>query len=127
MNPLRALFTLDPDIAFLNHGSFGATPIPVMDEWQAWQRRLERQPVQFFITDLPDLLATARQALADLIHAGRDDLVFVPNATTAVNLIAHSLDLGPGDDVLTTEQEYGACDYAWNFYSQRQGFRVVRQ
>ncbi len=91
MKPLRDLFLLDPDITFLNHGSFGATPIPVVEAQQAWQHRLEWQPVQFFITDMPDLLADARQALASLIHASRDDLAFVPNATTAVNIVSRSL------------------------------------
>ena len=94
MNPLRDLFLLDPDVTFLNHGSFVATPIPVMEAQQAWRRRLERQPVQFFISDMPGLLADTRQALSSLIHAGRDDLAFVPNATTAINIVARSLPLG---------------------------------
>lgn len=127
MQNLRDFFQLDLDIIFLNHGSFGATPRPVFAVYQNWQRQLERQPVKFLGRDLPDLLQTARQALADFVHAGRDDLVFVPNATFGVNVVARSLPLGPGDEVLTTNHEYGACTHAWQFLSQKRGFDLVQR
>jgi isopenicillin-N epimerase len=126
MNNLRSLFQLGPDVVFLNHGSFGATPRPVFDVYQEWQRRLERQPVHFLATELPDLLAEARAILAGYVGAAADDVAFIPNATFGVNLIARSLPLGPGDEVLTTNHEYGACDHVWQFLSQKQGF-VYRQ
>jgi isopenicillin-N epimerase len=127
MNNLRSLFQLDPDVVFLNHGSFGATPRPVLDVYQEWQRRLERQPVHFLATELPDLLAEARQALAVYVGAAADDVAFIPNATFGVNLIARSLSLGPGDEVLATDHEYGACDNVWSFLSQKQGFSYKQQ
>lgn len=126
MNNLRSLFQLDPDVVFLNHGSFGATPRPVFEVYQEWQRRLERQPVHFLAAELPDLLAEARAVLAGYVGAAADDVAFIPNATFGVNLIARSLPLGPGDEVLTTNHEYGACDHVWQFLSQKQGF-VYRQ
>ncbi len=127
MSSLRDLFLLDPTVTFLNHGSFGATPRPVYEVYQEWQRRLEWQPVQFLGTDIGEYLATARQALGSYLNAHPDDLVYVPNATFGVNVIARSLNLGPEDEVLTTDHEYGACDNTWLFLSGKQGFRYVRQ
>ncbi len=127
MKGLRSLFQLDPDVVFLNHGSFGATPQPVLDVSQDWQRRLERQPVHFLAVELPDLLADARKVLADYVGAAADDVAFIPNATFGVNMIARSLPLGPGDEVLTTDHEYGACDNVWSFLSQKHGFTYKKQ
>jgi isopenicillin-N epimerase len=123
---LRHEFLLDPDVAFLNHGSFGACPRPVLERYQAWQRDLEREPVDFTARRLPGLLAEARAALASFLGASSEDLAFVPNATTAVNLAARSLDLRPGDEVLATDLEYGACDLAWEWACARAGARYVR-
>lgn len=127
MATLKSQFLLDPDIIFLNHGSFGATPRPVFTAYQQWQRRLENQPVHFLTQELGDHLATARQALGNLINAPATDLVYVPNATFAVNIVARSLQLGPGDELLTTDHEYGACLNTWEFMSRQRGFTIVRQ
>jgi len=127
MTNLKDLFLLDPDVVFLNHGSFGAAPRPVFAAYQAWQRHLEHQPVAFLLDELPDHLADARRELGRFLNAGRDDLVYVPNATFGVNVVARSLDLGPGDELLTTDHEYGACYNVWDFLSQKRGFDVVRQ
>lgn len=124
---LKSQFLLDPEVIFLNHGSFGATPRPVFDAYQGWQRRLERQPVHFFAEELIDHFATARRELAAFLHAEPNDLVYIPNATFGVNIVARSLPLGPGDEVLTTNHEYGACDNVWHFLSQKQGFCYRRQ
>ena len=127
MSDLRALFLLDPEVIFLNHGSFGATPRPVFDAYQRWQRRLEEQPVRFLSRELPDLLAEARSALAAYLGVTGDDVVYVPNATFAVNVVARSLPLAPGDEVLTTDHEYGACENVWRFLSQKKGFAYIRR
>lgn len=127
MNNLKELFLLDPDVVFLNHGSFGATPRPVFAAYQAWQRRLERQPVAFLLDELPGHLAAARRELGAFLNAGRDDVVYVPNATFGVNVVARSLDLGPGDEVLATGHEYGACHNVWAFLGRKRGFTYVRQ
>jgi isopenicillin-N epimerase len=123
----KELFSLDPEVHFLNHGSFGATPRPVFEAYQAWQRRLERQPVQFIAAELGGHLAEARQALGNYIQAAADDLVFVPNATFGVNVVARSLAFGAGDEVLATDHEYGACENAWKFLSQKRGFQYLNQ
>ena len=123
---MRELFLLDPDVVFLNHGSFGACPRPVFERYQAWQRELEREPVDFIVRRLPGLLAEARAALAAYVGAAADDLTFVQNAGTGVNMAARSLDLQPGDEVLATDLEYGACDLAWEAICARAGARYVR-
>jgi isopenicillin-N epimerase len=123
---MKELFLLDPDVVYLNHGSFGACPRPVFERYQAWQHELEREPVDFIARRLPGLLADARAALADYVGAQPDDLTFVQNATTGVNMAARALDLKPGDEVLTTDLEYGACDYTWEHVCARAGARYVR-
>jgi isopenicillin-N epimerase len=127
MDDLKKQFLLDTEVVFLNHGSFGATPRPVFDVYQAWQRRLERQPVKFFSRELDGYFEEARRVLGEYLNVEADDLVYVPNATHGVNVVARSLSLGPGDEVLTTDHEYGACDRTWRFLSQKQGFRYLRQ
>jgi isopenicillin-N epimerase len=123
---VKDLFLLDPEVVFLNHGSFGACPRPVFESYQAWQRELEREPVQFIARRLTDLLADARTALGEYVGAQADDLTFVPNATTAVNIAARALHLQAGDEVLATNLEYGACDLAWKHECAKAGARYVR-
>ena len=127
MTPLKPLFLLDPDVVFLNHGSYGATPRPVFEACQEWRLRLEREPVQFINNELPALLRQARGALGEYLNADPDDLVYVPNATFGMNVIARSVPLAPGDEVLTTDHEYGAVDNAWLHVCRRRGARYVRQ
>ena len=112
---LRAEFLLSPDITFLNHGSFGACPRPVFETYQNWQRELESNPVGFLGQRLPDLLATASARLAAYLGTVADNLVFVPNATYGVNVVARSIILQPGDEVLTSDHEYGAVNRTWRF------------
>ena len=127
MNPFKELFQLEPDVIFLNHGSFGATPKPVFEVYQNWQRRLERQPVRFLQREISGHLKEARESLARYLNVTGDDLIFVPNATFGVNIVANSLKLGEGDEVLTCDQEYGACDKTWTYRSQQKGFSYVKQ
>jgi isopenicillin-N epimerase len=126
MHSMRDLFNLDPGIHFLNHGSFGACPRPVFDTYQGWQRELERQPVEFLGRRVEGLLAESRAALGEFLGVGGDDLVYFPNPTTAVNMVARSLAaatarngrapfLRPGDEILTTDHEYGALDRTWGY------------
>ena len=118
-------WTLDPEVVFLNHGSFGACPTPVLEKQQEIRARMERQPVQFFVRDYEGLMTTAREELADLVGAAAEDLVFVTNATTGVNAILRSLDLRPGEELLTTNHEYNACRNALEFVAGRAGARVI--
>jgi isopenicillin-N epimerase len=124
---LRRHFLLRPDIAFLNHGSFGACPRPVFEEYQRWQAELERQPVEFLGRRFNDLMRAARAPLAEYLGTATDNIVYVPNATIGVNIVARSLRLEPGDEILTTDHEYGACDRAWRLVCEKSGaaYRAV--
>jgi isopenicillin-N epimerase len=121
---LRDLFLLDPEVVFLNHGSFGACPRPVFEEYQRWQRELERQPVAFF-RRAEGLLAEARAALGRYLNAEADSLLFVPNATTGLNIFIRSLKLQPGDEILTSDHEYGALNRTWEFVCERTGATYI--
>ncbi len=124
---LREQFLLDPGIVFLNHGSFGATPRPVFEVWQAWQRELEREPVAFVQRRQEPLLDAARGRIGSYLNADPDDLTFVTNATSGLNVIARSLPLEPGDEVLTTNLEYGALNMTWDYLCSKAGARYVHQ
>jgi len=121
----RQFWLLDPDVVFLNHGSFGACPMPVLAAQQRLREQLERQPLLFFNHDFEPLLDAARSQLAQFVGAEATDLVFVPNATTGINAVLRSLSLGPDDELLTTNQEYNACRNALNYVAQRTGAQVV--
>jgi isopenicillin-N epimerase len=123
---LRAEFLIDPDVAFLNHGSFGATPEPVFAEYGRWQRELERQPVEFLGRRADGLLDAARATMSDYLGCRSDELVFNPNATTGVNVVARSLPLRPGDEVVGTDLEYGACERTWEWFCAKQGANYVK-
>ncbi len=125
--PTRGLFLLDPDVVFLNHGSYGACPRPVFEEYQRLQLELEREPVEFLSLKrrFPELIGNARERLAAYVGASASDLVLVPNATTAVNAVARSLDLQPGDEVVSTTHEYGGNDLLWRYTCERRGARYL--
>ena len=89
--PSKTDFVLDPSIHFLNHGSFGACPRPVFESYQRWQAELERQPVAFLGRRATELLAASRAALAAYLGADADDLVYFPNPTTAINMVARNV------------------------------------
>lgn len=108
-------FLLDPELVFLNHGSYGACPRPVFDRYQEWQRELERRPVEFLGRRFDDLVEDALAPLAAYVGAEAEDLVFVPNTTAGLNAVIRSLRLEPGDEVLATTSEYGALVRTWEF------------
>jgi isopenicillin-N epimerase len=122
---LSAAWSLDPDIVFLNHGSFGATPKRVLQEQSELRARIERQPVRFFIRELEALLDEVREELGRFLGADPNDLALVPNATTGVNTVLRSLDFGPGDELLTTSHAYNACANALAYVAERAGAKVV--
>ena len=122
----RADFLLREDIIFLNHGSFGACPRPVFERYQSWQRELEWQPIDFLLRNRAQLMADARAEMAAYLNVSPDDIVFVTNATSGVNVALRSLPLQPGDELLTTSHEYGAIYRALEFVAGKTGANIVR-
>lgn len=120
-----AYWTLNPQIIFLNHGSFGACPFPVLEAQKQVRQELEREPVRFFLREFEPLLDQARDQLAQFVGVEARDLVFVPNATTGVNSVLRSLQLNPGDELLTTDHEYNASRNALEFVADRADARIV--
>ncbi len=122
---LRAHWTLDPDTAFLNHGSFGACPSTVLAYQSELRARMERDPVRFLVDDLERMLDEARVDIGAFLGSRPENLAFVPNATMGVNSVVRSLALSPGDELLTTNHAYNACANVLRFVAERTGARVV--
>lgn len=117
---------LDPAVVQLNHGSFGACPIPVLEAQAGWRDRMEADLTRFMDRELPDLLDAARRDMAAFIGADPEGLVFLPNATTGVSTVLRSLGFEPGDELLTTDHEYNATLNALAETADRHGATVVR-
>lgn len=124
---LKSHFLLNEDITFLNFGSFGACPKPIFERYQAFQLEMERDPVQFITVRVAQYLKKSREALASYISCDADDLVMVLNPSYAVNTIAKSIKMQAGDEILTTDLEYGACDRTWKFVCGQVGAKYIRQ
>lgn len=119
--PLADDFPLDPEIVFLNHGSFGSCPRPVWEAYQDWQAETERQPVDFFVKRAEGLLQATLGRLAGFLGCASERLAFATNATVACNMLAAGWPLEPGDEVLANDHEYGACQRAWRYHCERRG------
>ncbi|MBP9105051.1 MAG: aminotransferase class V-fold PLP-dependent enzyme [Chitinophagaceae bacterium] len=127
MQNLKSQFLLREDITFLNFGSFGACPKPVFERYQQYQLELEQEAVHFVTSKAIKYLEQSREALGNYVNCHKNDLVYVTNPSYAVNTVAKSFDLKEGDEVLTTDLEYGACDKTWIYYCNKAGAKYVRQ
>ena len=123
---MKPEFLLAPEIAYLNHGSFGACPRSVFAAYQDYQRELELEPVSFLQRFFPEKMQLARVKLADFLNCHADHVTFVRNATYGMNLVARSLPIGSGDTILTTDHEYGAVDRMWEALCSETGAKLKR-
>jgi len=123
--PARALFLLERDVVYLNHGGFGAAPREVLAAQDGWRARMEAQPARFMSRELPDALAAARRALAGFLGAEAADLAFVENATAGCNAVLRSCRLQPGDEVLVTDHVYPAVRNVARHVCAETGARLV--
>ncbi len=124
VSDLKTLWQLDSGFTFLNHGSFGAAPIQILLEQYKLQLHIDRQPVRFFQRELDCMLDSSRKALSKFLAADPAGLAFVPNATTGVNAVLRSLHFDKGDEILTTDHTYNACQNAVNFVAERYGAKA---
>lgn len=127
MTQLKDVFLLDPEVHYLNFGAFGACPKPIFEKYQSLQLQLEKQPTEFITKTGPALLNQSKTSLASYINCQPEDLIYITNPTFGVNVIANSLQLQPGDEVLSTNLEYGACDRTWEYYSSVKGIKYIKQ
>jgi isopenicillin-N epimerase len=125
MNSFVRYWGLDPEVVFLNHGSFGACPTRILEVQQELRAEMEREPVEFLARRFEPRIDRAREALAEFVGASADDLAFVPNATCGVNTILRSLEFSPGEEIVTTDHEYNASRNALDAVAARSGAQVV--
>lgn len=123
----RDEWDLEPDAVYLNHGSFGPTPRVVLQAREAWSRRLAANPMRLLVRELDGLLHEAYEPLAKLINAPVEQLLWVDNATTGMNIAAASIPLSAGDEILVGSHEYGADIRIWERYCETSGARLVIQ
>jgi isopenicillin-N epimerase len=126
-NSIKSQFLLDPSVTYLAFGSFGSCPKPIFEDYQKWQLELEKEPAQFITVNGLNYLKRSREALAKFINCDADDLVYTTNPSYAINIVAKSFKLNPGDEILSTNFEYGALDRTWNYYCKKAGAKFVRQ
>ena len=119
-------FLIRDDIIFFNHGSFGACPKPVFAEYQRWQLELERQPIEFLLRCRESLMGQAINSIAAYLNVPDNEIVFVTNVTVGLNAVMRSLRFDPGDEILTTNHEYGAINRLLEFVARKTGARIVR-
>lgn len=124
-SPWRSLWNLPDDVAYLNHGSFGPSPIVVQESYERWTRRLEQQPMNFFLREMEPALEESLAILANFVGTSRGNLVFVDNATFGMNIVAASMRLDTDDEVLVNDHEYGAVTRLWRRTCQQTGARLV--
>jgi isopenicillin-N epimerase len=118
-------WSISPDCVYLNHGSFGPSPLPVRSAREKWSERLERQPMQFFCREMEEEMERTATHLAAFLKTLPDRIVLVDNATVAMNIVAASLKLKPGDEVILTDHEYGAVRNIWQARCADTGARIV--
>ena len=124
---LKNQFLLDNKVTFLNHGSFGACPKKIFNEYQSWQKKLENQPVKFLdqFRDFGPNMTNVREALSKKINCNVNNLVPVVNATTGLNAIIKSLHFKKGDEVIMSNHEYGALEKTWQFIKTKYKIKIT--
>lgn len=115
---------LDKKVSFLNHGSFGACPLPVLEKQNLYRKRLESEPLRFFLRECGEMLASSKHKLSEFINADSDDVVFVSNATSGVNTVLKSIDFREGSEILITNQIYNACRNSLNEIAYEKKLRI---
>lgn len=122
---MRSAWLIPDNVTYLNHGSFGPTPRVVLAAREEWSRRLAAQPMNFFLREMEPALDDAAAVLAKFVGTESRHLAFVDNATTAMNIVAMTVPLGPDDEILLNDHEYGAVQRIWRAKAAHHGAKVV--
>jgi len=125
INPWRSEWALRHGVTYLNHGSFGPAPRVVIAAREKWSAALQSEPMDFLVRQLEGVLDASRERLARFLNTRSEHLAFVDNATVGMNVVARSLPLGPGDEVLANDHEYGAVQRIWRRRCQEVGAAFV--
>ena len=120
------LWALDPGAIYLNHGSFGASTKFILEKQNEYRDMLEKQPMNFLVRRLEELIFSARKKLARFVRCDTPDLVFVQNATAGVNTVFRSLRFEPGDEILISNHTYYACRKLVEYIAESTG-AVVKE
>jgi isopenicillin-N epimerase len=126
INVLKEQFILSKHITHLNHGSFGACPKPIFDNYQFWQLKLEQEPVNFYVNEGMQHLEKSRDALATYINCDAQNIVFTTNPSYAINIIAKGFNLKEGDEILSSNLEYGALIKTWDYYCKKAKAKFIK-
>lgn len=122
---VRHLWALEPEVTYLSHGSYGATPLEVLAVQQEWRRHIEANPVRAMFREYPRRVRESAAAIGELIHAAPEDVVFVESATSGMNAVLRSLEFQPGDEILVTNLAYGAITKAARYAARVSGAKLV--
>ena len=122
---LKNLFLLNKEVAYLNHGSFGACPKEIMDHYFKIQLKLESEPIDFLDNNIDENLKLSKKALSQFIDCNHENLIFFPNPSTAINMVAKSLKFNRNDEILTTNHEYGALVKMWKYICSTSGAKYI--
>jgi isopenicillin-N epimerase len=123
--PPRSSWSIPENVTYLNHGSFGPAPRVVQECREEWSHRLESQPMDFYLRQMEPALDAAMDVLSKFVGADSRDMVFVDNATVAMNIVAATTDLKPGDEIVLNEHEYGAVFRIWRHRCEQTGAKVI--
>ena len=122
---LKKHWLLDPEVVFLNHGSFGACPKFIIDEQRKWTEKMEKEPVKFFERDYPDLMLEVRKEISQFLNCDFNDLALIRNATTGINTVLRALEFEKGDELLVPDHAYQACRNALDYVSEKWNANTV--
>jgi isopenicillin-N epimerase len=125
MQNYKNLWALDPEVVYLNHGSFGACPRFVLEKQTEYRQKLEKEPIRFLVKEIEILLDISRRKVSAFMNANPDDVVFVQNATAGVNAVFRSLKFNPDDEILFTNHIYSACKKTLEFISHQTGAKLI--
>jgi isopenicillin-N epimerase len=123
---VRASYLLPPEVIYLNNGSVGPCPRPVFEALSAYMLQLEENP-SVYGEQFDRMVRVVKPKLAAFVGSQPDCTALVMNLTFGMNVFSRGIrGCAPGDEILCTDQEYGAVNHAWEYSAARQGLSLTR-